>query len=59
MDHLTQGVVGVSELSGDLAEGTLLDEVRPQRRVASVQGVVRLEEVAEEEGVVHDPDSEM
>ena len=59
MDHLTQGAVGVSELGGDLAEGTLLDEVRPQRLVASVQGVVRLEEVAEAEGVVHDPNSEM
>ena len=46
-------------MGGDLAEGTLLDEVRPQRLVASVQGVVRLEEVAEAEGVFHDPNSEM
>lgn len=59
MDHLTQGVVRVSELGGDVAEGTPLDEVRSQRFVASVEGVVRLQEVAETEGVVHGPDSEM
>ena len=59
VNYLTQGVVGVSELGGDLAEGTPLDEVGPQRFVASVEGVVGLQEVVEAEGVVHDPDSEL
>jgi hypothetical protein len=59
VDHLAQGVVGVSELGGDFLEGTPLDEVGPQRLVAAVEGVVGLQEVAEAEGVVHDPDSEM
>jgi hypothetical protein len=59
MNHLTQRVVSVSELSGDLAEGTSLDEVRAQRLVAAVEGAVGLQEVAEAEGVVHGPDSEM
>jgi hypothetical protein len=56
MDHLTQGVVGVSELDGDLLEGSPLDEVSPQRLRASVEGVVGLQEVAEAGGVVHDRD---
>ena len=59
MDHLAQGVVGVSELGGDLAEGTPLDEVRPQRLIASVEGVVGLQEEAKAGGVVHDRCSEM
>jgi len=59
MDHLAQGVVGVSELGGDLLEGPSLDEVRPQRLIASVEGVVGLQEEAEAGGVVHDRGSEM
>ena len=47
VDHLSQGVVSVSELGGDLLEGTALDEVGPQRLIASVEGLVGLEEVAE------------
>ena len=59
VDHLAQGVVGVSELGGDLLEGPPLDEVGPQRLIASVEGVVGLQEVAEAGGVVHDRGSEM
>ena len=59
MDHLAQGVVAISELGGDLLEGAALDEVGPQRFVASVEGVVGLEEEAEARGVVHDRGSEM
>jgi hypothetical protein len=59
VDHLAQGVVGVSELGGDLREGTSLDEVRPQRLIAAVEGIVGLQEEAEAGGVVHDRGSEM
>jgi hypothetical protein len=34
-------------LGGDLLKGTALDEVGPQRLIASVEGLVGLEEVAE------------
>jgi hypothetical protein len=46
-------------LGGDLLEGTALGEVGPQRLIASVEGLVGLEEVAEAGGVVHDLGSEM
>jgi hypothetical protein len=46
-------------LGGDLLEGTSLDEVGPQRLIASVEGVVGLQEEAEAGGVVHDRGSEM
>jgi hypothetical protein len=46
-------------LGGDLLEGTALDEVRPHRLIASVEGIVGLQEVAEAGGVVHDRSSEM
>jgi hypothetical protein len=46
-------------LGGDLLEGTAVDEGGPQRLVASVEGVVGLEEEAEARGVVHDRGSEM
>jgi hypothetical protein len=46
-------------LDGDLREGPSLDEVRPQRLITSVEGVVGLQEVAEAGGVVHDRGSEM
>jgi hypothetical protein len=59
VDHLTQGVVGVSELGGDFLEGSLLDEVGPQGLVASVEGVVGFQEVAKAGGVVHDRGSEL
>jgi hypothetical protein len=59
VDHLPQGVVGVSELSGDLAEGTPLNEVSPQRLVPPVEGAVWLQEVVEAGGIVHDPSSEL
>ena len=58
-DDLAQGVVGGSELGGDLLEGPPWDEVGPPRLLASVEGVVGLEEVAEAGGVVHDRGSEM
>jgi hypothetical protein len=46
-------------LGGDLAERTPLDEVGPQGLIAAMEGAVGLQEVAEAEGVVHDPGSEM
>jgi hypothetical protein len=46
-------------LAGDLLEGPLWDEVRPQRLIASVEGVVGFEEEAEAGGVVHVRGSEM
>ncbi|HEX3450934.1 MAG TPA: hypothetical protein VHS97_21950 [Isosphaeraceae bacterium] len=46
-------------MGGDLLEGTPLDEVGPQRLIASVEGVVWLQEEAEAGGVVHDRGSEM
>jgi hypothetical protein len=46
-------------LGGDLLEGTSLDEVRPQRLVAPVEGVVGFQEEAKAGGVVHDRGSEM
>jgi hypothetical protein len=59
VDHLAQGIVGVSESGGDLPERTSFDEVCPQRLIASVEGIVGLKEVAEAGGVVHDRGSEM
>jgi hypothetical protein len=58
VDHLAQGVVGVSESGGDLLEGPPLDEVGSHCLIASVEGVVGLEEVAEAGGIVHDRGSE-
>jgi hypothetical protein len=46
-------------LGGDLLEGTSLDEVGPQRLIASVEGLVGIQEEAEAGGVVHDRGSEM
>jgi hypothetical protein len=46
-------------LGGDLLEGAALDEVGPQRLIASVESIVGLEEEAEAGGVVHDRGSEM
>jgi hypothetical protein len=59
VDDLAQGVGGVSELGGDLLEGASVDEVGPQRLIASVEGVVGLDEEAEARGVVHDRGSGM
>jgi hypothetical protein len=46
MDHLAQGAVGVPELGGDFLEGASLDEVGPQRLIASVENIVRFREEA-------------
>jgi hypothetical protein len=40
-------------------EGTPLDEVGAQRLVSSMEDDIGFQKVAEAEGVVHDPNSEM
>jgi hypothetical protein len=46
-------------LGGDLPWGASLDEVGPERLIASVEGVIGLQEEAEAGGVVHDRGSEL
>jgi len=46
-DHVTQGVVAVAGLLGDLLEGTPLDEIGAERFIAAVKRVGGFEEEAQ------------
>jgi hypothetical protein len=46
-DHVTQGVVAVAGLLGDLLEGAPLDEVGAERFIAAMERVGGFEEEAQ------------
>ena len=53
MDQLSEGIVGVSELLGDLPLGTVVDEDGAEGFVAALQGPRGMGEKVAAAGVVH------